>query len=104
MKSLRSLSVAILVLAVSAGVANAQKWQKLKHQPTFQTDTALQLTDGTVMMHEYGVSNWWRLTPDNTGSYLNGTWSKLAPLPSNYGPLYFASAVLADGRVIVEGG
>ncbi|PYR74951.1 MAG: hypothetical protein DMF86_16845, partial [Acidobacteria bacterium] len=25
-------------------------------------------------------------------------------MPADYGPLYFASAVLADGRVIVEGG
>ncbi len=28
----------------------------------------------------------------------------LASMPSNYGPLYFASAVLPDGRVLVEGG
>jgi hypothetical protein len=104
MKSVRSLSVAILLLAVSAGVANAQTWTKLKHQPTFQTDTALQLTDGTVAMHEYCTANWWRLTPDNTGSYANGKWSKLASMSSGYGPLYFASAVLADGKMIVEGG
>jgi len=62
------------------------------------------LTDGTVMVHEYGSQNWWRLTPDINGSYLNGTWSQLASMQSDYGPLYFASAVLADGRVLVEGG
>ena len=48
--------------------------------------------------------DWWRLTPDANGSYVNGTWSQIASLPAGYGPLYFASAVLADGRVIVEGG
>ncbi len=104
MKLWRILPAAILLIAASSGLANAQKWQKLKHQPTFQTDTALQLTDGTVMMHEYNSPNWWRLTPDKTGSYLNGTWSAMGSMPSSYAPLYFASAVLADGKVIVEGG
>ncbi len=79
-------------------------WAKLVNQPAFQTDTALLLTDGTIMVHQYSSQKWWRLTPDNTGSYLNGTWSTIASMASNYGPLYFASAVLADGRVIVEGG
>jgi hypothetical protein len=84
-------------------VANA-RWQKLTNQPTFNTDTALLLTDGTVMVHQYSSQKWWRLTPDISGSYLNGTWTALASMASNYGPLYFASAVLPDGRVIVEGG
>ena len=84
--------------------AAAARWQSLTNQPPFDTDTALLLTDGTVMVHEYGNSNWWRLTPDINGSYLKGTWSQLASMQSSYGPLYFASAVLADGRVLVEGG
>ena len=92
----KKLGIALAACFALAGVAAAQKWQNLKHPPTFQTDTALQLTDGTVMVHEYLTPNWWRLTPNNKGSYLNGTWSKLASLPSNYGPLYFASAVMAD--------
>ena len=104
MKTLKMLGIALVACLALAGFANAQKWQSLKHPPTFQTDTALQLTDGTVMVHEYLSPNWWRLTPNNKGSYVNGTWSKLASMPSNYGPLYFASAVLIDGRVIVEGG
>src|SRR5882762_7859550 len=67
-------------------------------------DTALLLTDGTVLMHDGCTVNWFKLTPDNTGSYVNGTWSSVASMQSGYAPLYFASAVLADGRVIVEGG
>jgi hypothetical protein len=104
MNALKSLGIALVACVALAGMANAQKWQSLKHPPTVETDTALMLTDGTVMVHEYNSPNWWRLTPDNTGSYLNGTWSKLASMPSDYAPLYFASAVLPDGRVIVEGG
>jgi hypothetical protein len=88
------------------------RWDRLVNQPPVLCDTALLLTDGRVMVHQYGdpqhngqgMNNWWALTPDANGSYLNGTWSQLASMSSSYGPLYFASAVLADGRVIVEGG
>jgi hypothetical protein len=44
------------------------------------------------------------LTPDVNGSYVHGTWAQLASLPGGYAPLYFGSAVLADGRLLVEGG
>ena len=90
-------------------------WSALKNQPSFNADTMLLLTDGTVMCHELESANWHRLTPDSTGSYVNGTWSSLAPLPNNpiiptsvggptNAPLYFASAILRDGRVFVAGG
>src|SRR5271169_316559 len=109
MKLLRIFAFATLaLLATAAGMANAQSWQPLTHQPAFAAGTALLLTDGTVMMHHEdpndGYSDWYRLTPDINGSYVNGTWSQLASLASDYGPLFFASAVLADGRLIIEGG
>jgi hypothetical protein len=56
------------------------------------------------MLHETCGSHWFRLSPDINGSYVNGTWSPLASLPSGYSPLYYASAVLPDGRVIINGG
>jgi hypothetical protein len=66
------------------------------------------LTDGTVLVHEQCSPNWYKLTPDNAGSYINGTWSAIATLPmiggKQYAPLYFASAVLPDGRLIMNGG
>jgi hypothetical protein len=62
----------------------------------------LLLTDGTVMCQNSGTNQWWKLTPDINGSYSNGTWSALANGPN--APLYFASAVLRDGRVFVAGG
>ncbi len=72
----------------------------------------LLLTDGTVIASDCGtLGKWNKLSPDITGSYVNGTWSEIATMPvlSNfnniqYAPLYFASAVLPDGRVIVMGG
>jgi hypothetical protein len=104
MKGFRALVVAFAVFLVLPALASAQTWTELTTQPTFDTDTSLLLTDGTVMMHEYNSANWYRLTPDSTGSYVNGTITQLASMPSDYKPLYFASAVLNDGNVIVEGG
>src|SRR6476659_2986564 len=92
-----------LLLAVSA-VAGAQTWTPLTHQPTINASTALLLTDGTVIVQGESTVTWWKLTPDNTGSYVNGTWTQIASMPAGYSPLYYASAVLSDGRVIVEGG
>ncbi len=65
--------------------------------------TMLLLSDGSVMAQGGGiVNNWFRLTPDASGSYVNGTWSTLASM--QYTRLYDGSAVLPDGRVLVVGG
>jgi hypothetical protein len=77
-------------------------WTGLTHQPTFAASTMLLLTDGSVMCQQAGGVNWFKLTPDSSGSYLHGTWSTLAPMANTR--LYYASAVLKDGRVIVCGG
>jgi len=97
----------IIALLALATLANAQTWTPLTHQPGFGATTALLLTDGTVMVQDSAFTNpnhWWRLKPDSAGSYVNGTWSQLASLPFGYDPLYYASAVLADGRVVIVGG
>jgi len=91
-------------LVAWAAIASGQTWTPLTHQPTFFPSNPLLLTDGTVIVHNACDVDWWRLTPDSSGSYRNGTWSQIASLPGDYGPLYFASAVLPDGRVIIEGG
>jgi hypothetical protein len=106
---LRNVAFAFAVFLSFAFSAHAQTWTPLAHQPSFNAGTALLLTDGTVMVQEIsvglkGTGHWWKLTPDNTGSYVNGTWSQLADMPAGYAPRYYASAVLSDGRVIVEGG
>ncbi|MGC1379399.1 MAG: hypothetical protein WA814_00080 [Candidatus Baltobacteraceae bacterium] len=66
--------------------------------------TALLMTDGTVMVQDVCSSAWYSLSPDQNGNYVSGTWTQKASLPSGYAPLYFASAVLADGKLIVNGG
>ncbi len=62
------------------------------------------MTDGTVLAQGGNDSDWWKLTPDITGSYVNGTWTQVASLPSGYAPDAEASQVLADGRLLIEGG
>ena len=79
-------------------------WTPLVHQPSFAADTALLLTDGTVMVHARDDVAWYRLTPDAFGNYWTGTWTQLANAPNGYSPADFASAVLPDGRVLIEGG
>jgi Kelch motif len=80
----------------------AGTWQALTNQPAFNASTMLLLTDGTVMCQAYCSNNWWRLTPDASGSYVNGTWTQLSNSPN--APMYYASAVMSDGRVFVAGG
>jgi len=86
----------------------ASPWKPLKNAPPFIPGTMLLASDGTVLVHVEppagGTSKWYKLTPDSKGSYVNGTWSKLPSMPGGYNPLYFASAILPDGRMIVEGG
>src|SRR5579871_6276952 len=116
------LGVVVLLLAFS-DVARAQ-WTKVNNIPSgANPSTCLLLTDGTVMCQaNEGGNGWLRLTPDNTGSYENGTWTSLDNAPKGtdstnvteatpstcapclYSPTYYASAVLPDGRVVVIGG
>jgi hypothetical protein len=104
MRNFRFLRLGLAVFVSTAGIARAQIWTPLANQPPFAAGNPLLLTDGSVIAHDTCTPNWWRLTPDNRGSYVNGTWSPIASMAPGYGPLYFASAVLPDGRVIVEGG
>jgi hypothetical protein len=61
-------------------------------------------TDGTIIakLGSSGYNTWERLTPDSSGSYANGTWTRLAD--SAYGRLYGQEHVLNDGRFYEQGG
>lgn len=80
----------------------AGTWQPLTNQPPFQANTMLLLTDGSVFCNAYQSVQCWKLVPDADGSYVNGSWVRLADMLTTR--LYYASAVLADGRVFVAGG
>lgn len=85
---------------------------------TWQTVTAasssaglgspLLLQDGRILVASINTPDWYTLTPDSSGNYADGTWTQVASLPviggTQYAPLYHASAVLPDGRVIIMGG
>ena len=85
-------------------VAPAATWAPLANPPAGSIETMVLLTDGTVLAHSYdSPGNVWRkLTPAADGSYVNGTWSTVAPMGTNR--LYFASQVLRSGDVFVLGG
>lgn len=106
MKNVFRLGFVLLLLALAAAAQVGGTWSNLSAASPFTGggDTALVLTDGTVLVHDYLTVDWFLLSPDNKGNYMTGTWSKALPLPAGYAPLYFASAVLANGQVIVEGG
>jgi len=98
----------LMALSVSAQVANtpsaSASWTPLKNAaPANSVGTMMLLTDGTVFAQSGSdYRHWLRLTPDSHGSYVNGTWTTLAPM--GMARLYFASQVLEDGRVWVLGG
>ncbi len=66
------------------------------------------LSDGTVLCKSSsggtdGIGSIYnRLTPDASGSYVNGTWTSIAAM--NKTRLYYSTQVLKDGRVYVAGG
>jgi hypothetical protein len=114
------LGVALLILTALPGLARAQTWTQVKNIPSgTNISTCILLTDGTVMCQaNEGSGSWLRLTPDNTGSYENGSWTSFDNAPQGtdgtvvngpcnpcaYQPTYFASAVLPDGKVVIMGG
>jgi hypothetical protein len=88
--------------------AGQSPWVALTHNPPFRPGTMLLASDGTVYVHSEppsgGTADWWKLTPNAKGSYVKGKWSELPPMPGGYAPLYFSSAILPNGKMIVEGG
>jgi hypothetical protein len=99
-----TLAVVLVSLLTLTRPSSAQTLTSLVHQPPGGAFLSLQLTDGTVLCQANRSQDWWKLTPDISGSYVNGTWTKLASLQAGYVPDDFASAVLADGRVVITGG
>jgi hypothetical protein len=63
------------------------------------------LTDGSVLAQggsNHSSKDWYRLAPDSTGSYINGTWTQEASMGTER--LFFPAAVLPSGKLMVLGG
>jgi hypothetical protein len=107
-------SVVLAGMAISFGagagaatppVSAGGQWQLLSANPLpFYPQAAMVLTDGSVMLQEVTSDQWWRLRPDASGNYLNGTYEKTPLAPNGYAPTYPCRAILPDGRMLVEGG
>jgi Abnormal spindle-like microcephaly-assoc'd, ASPM-SPD-2-Hydin len=108
LKLLGKLALTSAVLFALLAAASAQSWTPLVNQPGVNLGAMLQLRDGRILVHEEqsgNSRNWHILTPDSTGSYVNGTWSSGGQLPVGYAPWFFGSQVLMDGKtVVIEGG
>ena len=80
-------------------------WTPLTHLAPAGVGTMELLTDGTILASaatDHTSKVWYRLTPDASGSYVNGSWSTLASMSLER--LFTATNVLQDGRVFVLGG
>ncbi|MCY7411329.1 MAG: kelch motif-containing protein [Chitinophagales bacterium] len=67
----------------------------------------IMLSDGSALCKSAGGGGSYgkrynRLTPDSTGSYINGTWSSIASMFGDR--LYYSAQLLRDGRLYVAGG
>ena len=109
--STRLIVLMVSLLCIGAGQATAQigTWTQLNNQaPDPNNGGMLLMTDGSVICHTSSGGTmgdgtiWDRLTPDSTGSYVNGTWSQIGPM--NQERFSFSSEVLKDGRIYVAGG
>lgn len=98
------------ILFTCSFYTNAQgTWTQVTNVPVdSNVGVMILLSDGTVISktHTGGIDGygvvWDRLTPDSLGSYINGTWSQIAPM--NGSRLFFSTEMLKDGRVFVAGG
>ena len=130
MKSLRMLIVLVVVATLMCMAAEAQQfcqalppacadqgsWSPAINSGVGTLYAALLLTDGRVMAQWISPSDsnslkiWYVLTPDSAGGYSNPQpqWQALPSLDTVWNNLYapagFTSAVLADGRVVIQGG
>jgi len=89
------------VMLSGQGVTTAT-WTTLANAPPAGVALCLLMTDATVLCQS--ERDWYRLTPSITGSYVEGLWSLYTSFPSSYVPDDYASAVLADGRLVIVGG
>src|SRR5437879_13089876 len=90
-----SWALLVVVVLSSSPVCAGGTWLPLARHPPYGLNNSLLLSDGTVICGD-GGQNWYRLTPDIYGSYVNGTWTLIAP--THYTRLFYSSQVLTNGN------
>jgi hypothetical protein len=113
MKMFRPAGIALMALLAWSSIVHSQeafvagKWTKVTAAGPSAAGHMLLLTDGSVLVINSDCSataSWYRLIPSPTGSYVSGKWVAAGAFLPSYNPLYFASAVLPNGQVIIMGG
>src|ERR1035438_1377971 len=104
----KAASLALLFLSAASVPAAVGSWMGLVNSPTGSVSHMLLLSDGTVMVQHYNndadTVNWYRLTPDTRGSYVNGSWTQRPIASAHQSRVFYESFVLPDGRVFLAGG
>lgn len=77
-------------------------WTLLKNQPSTYVSGMWLMQDGRVLANLYGKNQLVTLTPNSKGSYVDGKWDRVGTLHRK--KLFYASAVLSDGRLVACGG
>lgn len=86
-----------------ASLALASPWTQLINPfPAGAPGNMALLPDGRVLAQKNGLNLWYTLTPNGIGSYVNGTWNKVAS--SNLGRRANTSFILRNGRYLMCGG
>ena len=93
--ALGTLFCSFSLAAAQEPVLGTWEWENSRQDFTL-------LPDGTVRCQKWTTGTWDRLTPDTSGSYLNGTWSIPARMLNDRDK--FQSQILRDGRLFVAGG
>src|SRR5580704_17326875 len=94
--------LALVILGRPLQINAEGTWTALSSNAPTGVETMMLLSDGTVMAQFSGASSgWWKLTPDNTGHYINGFWTNIALM--HYTRLYYSSDMLTNGQVFLAG-
>lgn len=110
-KLLQKLSILVLLIISGNSYAQTGTWTKVvTNAPHYNWGVCVLMTDGTVLCkcNDFSVGGnylgqtWDKLTPDATGSYVNGTWTTTSKM--TYDRLFFSSQVLPSGKLYVAGG
>jgi PKD repeat protein len=107
----RMMAMIAVAFCLFAGQASAQigTWTNVATLAPHQNNgQMLLMTDGRIMCHTVAGGTlgdgtiWDILTPDSTGSYVNGTWSSTAGMTQER--FSFSSEVLQSGNIYAAGG